>query len=264
MIWARRRSGSFLPHLMIVVYAVLCRMGLVLEWVYGTIVSTAEKARDGAKRQLGLRPPTAQAAFDALLRCLEEQATWEQRARASKELLNQVRLGGWRVGGVWRCGAVGLGPWGWPWRWWGWQISTRRLVFTTQCGQLGTLATADCCAHIEERADHLRIAQPGKGFADSAAAQIRLQRRIHRPLQSFPGVPHFIFTNGSVLHHVFHSHRCSPAARRPTSSASSTTSPHGHPQLQHPRPATAAAAAMARRLTAAVLRAALHLSHCLT
>ena len=29
------------------------QMGLVLEWVYGTIVSTAEKARDGAKRYLG-------------------------------------------------------------------------------------------------------------------------------------------------------------------------------------------------------------------
>ena len=28
-------------------------MGLVLEWVFGTIVSTAEKARDGAKRTLG-------------------------------------------------------------------------------------------------------------------------------------------------------------------------------------------------------------------
>jgi hypothetical protein len=62
----------------------------VLEWVYGTIVSTAEKARDGAKRQLGLRPPTAQAAFDALLRCLEDQHTWEQRARNSKELLNNM------------------------------------------------------------------------------------------------------------------------------------------------------------------------------
>ena len=31
-------------------------MGLVLEWVYGTIVSTAEKARDGAKRPLGMGP----------------------------------------------------------------------------------------------------------------------------------------------------------------------------------------------------------------
>lgn len=28
-------------------------MGLVLEWVYGTIVSTAEKARESAKRSLG-------------------------------------------------------------------------------------------------------------------------------------------------------------------------------------------------------------------
>ncbi len=28
-------------------------LGLVLEWVYGTIVSTAEKSRDGAKRPLG-------------------------------------------------------------------------------------------------------------------------------------------------------------------------------------------------------------------
>ena len=28
-------------------------LGLVLEWVFGTIVSTAEKARDGAKRMLG-------------------------------------------------------------------------------------------------------------------------------------------------------------------------------------------------------------------
>lgn len=32
-------------------------MGLVLEWVYGTIVSTAEKARDSAKKPLGEMPP---------------------------------------------------------------------------------------------------------------------------------------------------------------------------------------------------------------
>ena len=32
------------------------RMGLVLEWVYGTIVSTAEKARDSAKKPLGELP----------------------------------------------------------------------------------------------------------------------------------------------------------------------------------------------------------------
>ena len=33
------------------------RMGLVLEWVYGTIVSTAEKARDSAKKPLGTLQP---------------------------------------------------------------------------------------------------------------------------------------------------------------------------------------------------------------
>ena len=32
-------------------------MGLVLEWVYGTIVSTAEKARDSAKKPLGTLQP---------------------------------------------------------------------------------------------------------------------------------------------------------------------------------------------------------------
>ena len=38
-------------------------MGLVLEWVYGTIVSTAEKARDSAKKPLGklLSPTTSPA-----------------------------------------------------------------------------------------------------------------------------------------------------------------------------------------------------------
>lgn len=40
--------------------------GLVLEWVYGSIVSTAEKARDGAKRTLGApRPQSVPAANSA-------------------------------------------------------------------------------------------------------------------------------------------------------------------------------------------------------
>ena len=41
------------------------RMGLVLEWVYGTIVSTAEKARDSAKKPLGRLPSHVKA--EALL-----------------------------------------------------------------------------------------------------------------------------------------------------------------------------------------------------
>lgn len=65
-------------------------MGLVLEWVYGSIVSTAEKSRDGAKRQLGLRPPTAQQAYENLILALQDQATWEQRAKNAKALLNDI------------------------------------------------------------------------------------------------------------------------------------------------------------------------------
>ncbi len=65
-------------------------MGLVLEWVYGSIVSTAEKARDGAKRQLGGTPPSAVASHMALVQALEDQASWEARARSAKELLNQM------------------------------------------------------------------------------------------------------------------------------------------------------------------------------
>jgi hypothetical protein len=42
--------------------------GLVLEWVYGSIVSTAEKARDGAKRPLGLQPPSVVESHMSLLR----------------------------------------------------------------------------------------------------------------------------------------------------------------------------------------------------
>lgn len=58
--------------------------------MYGSIVSTAEKSRDGAKRQLGLRPPTAQQAYDNLMRALEDQASWEHRAKTAKALLNDM------------------------------------------------------------------------------------------------------------------------------------------------------------------------------
>ncbi len=42
--------------------------GLVLEWIYGSIVSTAEKARDGAKRFLGSYMPTAAEAHAVLIK----------------------------------------------------------------------------------------------------------------------------------------------------------------------------------------------------
>ncbi|GLI67376.1 hypothetical protein VaNZ11_011557 [Volvox africanus] len=64
--------------------------GLVLEWVYGSIVSTAEKARDGAKRCLGMSPPTAVDAHMLLVRALEEQLSWETRAKQCKDLLSEM------------------------------------------------------------------------------------------------------------------------------------------------------------------------------
>eukprot|EP01025_Chloroclados_australasicus_P029639 TRINITY_DN2962_c0_g1_i4.p1 TRINITY_DN2962_c0_g1~~TRINITY_DN2962_c0_g1_i4.p1 ORF type:complete len:1444 (-),score=216.55 TRINITY_DN2962_c0_g1_i4:2834-7165(-) len=52
--------------------------GLVLEWVYGSIVSTAEKARDGAKRSLSGRPVDQLRAFKTLLTGLQEHNNWGQ------------------------------------------------------------------------------------------------------------------------------------------------------------------------------------------
>ena len=64
--------------------------GLVLEWVYGTIVSTAEKGRDAAHRSLGTRPPSSVGAVEAVVGALEEQVVLEQQARASRDLLTEM------------------------------------------------------------------------------------------------------------------------------------------------------------------------------
>ena len=66
------------------------KAGLALEWVYGTIVSTAEKGRDAAHRTIGNKPVSAEEAVEALVNALEEQAMWEQHARSSRELLSQM------------------------------------------------------------------------------------------------------------------------------------------------------------------------------
>lgn len=64
--------------------------GLILEWVYGTIVSTAEKGRDAAHRALGTKPPSSEDAVEALVHALEEQSMWELHARSSRDLLAQM------------------------------------------------------------------------------------------------------------------------------------------------------------------------------
>lgn len=76
----RKARGGEDPH----------RNGLVLEWVYGSIVSTAEKARDGAKRMLGGWIPHAADAHHTLLRALEEYWLWEVRGRQAKDLMSEM------------------------------------------------------------------------------------------------------------------------------------------------------------------------------
>jgi hypothetical protein len=53
----------------------------VLEWVYGCIISTADKSRDCAQRCLGMTPPSTQQAYDNLVACLESLAKWEACAK---------------------------------------------------------------------------------------------------------------------------------------------------------------------------------------
>ena len=80
-------------------------MGLVLEWVYGTIVSTAEKARDGAKRALGERRvlyfkglglrvlSTAEKACDGAKRALGERRVLHvQWSQAGKVVAHTVSM----------------------------------------------------------------------------------------------------------------------------------------------------------------------------
>lgn len=66
------------------------RVGLVLEWVYGSIVSTAEKARDGAKRPLGEWTPSVQQAYQNLVEMLRDQAEWNTRYKNAKSLLKDL------------------------------------------------------------------------------------------------------------------------------------------------------------------------------
>jgi len=66
------------------------QFGLVLEWVYGTIVATAEKARDCAHRSLGMSLPNAEGAVAFLKGCLEDQAILEGQAKEARELMDDM------------------------------------------------------------------------------------------------------------------------------------------------------------------------------
>ncbi len=63
--------------------------------MYGSIVSTAEKARDGAKRSLSSRPPSAESAYHMLVRCFEDQLGWENRFRTCKDIMAEMLHSRW-------------------------------------------------------------------------------------------------------------------------------------------------------------------------
>ena len=64
--------------------------GLVLEWVYGSIVPTAEKARDSAHRALSAQLAPAEEALLALMTALGDQAQWELRLQEARSTLAEV------------------------------------------------------------------------------------------------------------------------------------------------------------------------------
>ena len=68
-----------------------CR-GLVLDWVYGRIVCTMEKARASAKRTLGCEDlaSAAQQAYEGLVRALAEQQLYENEKKRARELMNSM------------------------------------------------------------------------------------------------------------------------------------------------------------------------------
>jgi hypothetical protein len=71
--------------------------------VFGSIVSTAEKARDGAKRALSSQPPSPESAYQMLVRCFEDQQSWEGRHKTCKELMQEMLH--FRYAGLQSCGA---------------------------------------------------------------------------------------------------------------------------------------------------------------
>ena len=69
------------------------RVGLTLEWVFGSIVSTAEKARDAAKRGLGSWVPSPDATLARLLAALAEQEALDARLAEGRALLSEMLAG---------------------------------------------------------------------------------------------------------------------------------------------------------------------------
>ena len=63
----------------------------MLEWVYGCIVSTAEKARDASQRSLSFSPLTVERAWEGLRGALEDQIGWVGLMRGLEALSAELQ-----------------------------------------------------------------------------------------------------------------------------------------------------------------------------
>eukprot|EP00955_Chlamydomonas_euryale_P095218 364921-Chlamydomonas_euryale.AAC.6 len=86
------------------------RLGLVLDWVYGSIVCTAEKAHDAAKRGLGTYIPTACDAHRLLLLALEEHFLLDTRGRQARAHMSELVKARVAVQRVWQEHSGGAAP----------------------------------------------------------------------------------------------------------------------------------------------------------
>ena len=66
------------------------KVGLVLDWVYGSIVSTAEKSRAAAGIQLGRSPTSIEETYDTFIRGLMEQYQLETKNKKAKWFLEEM------------------------------------------------------------------------------------------------------------------------------------------------------------------------------
>ena len=66
------------------------KVGLVLDWVYGSIVSTAEKSRDAARKELGRAPPSIEMVYESFIQGLQEQQHLEKKKKRAKGYLEEM------------------------------------------------------------------------------------------------------------------------------------------------------------------------------
>lgn len=67
-----------------------CRADLVLDWVYGRVLSAGDVSRQLATFPLGRHSPTAHEIHLQLVKALQQQADWDAQAQQYKQLLQDM------------------------------------------------------------------------------------------------------------------------------------------------------------------------------